>query len=537
MNTTFLGKKISGVFTIPSGIVTTHARIIERVANEIPQLGVITTKSIGPEPRAGNREPILSRYAPGCFVNAVGLTNPGAAAFARQLEEIEIPDDRFLLISIFGKDAEEFVSVAKMLAPRGDGLELNLSCPHASGYGMAIGQDRGLVKEITAAVKNAVDIPVIPKLTPNTPDIGDIAKAAAEGGADAICAINAVGPGFYTVDGNPVLSNKFGGMSGRGILPIGLKCLHEIRAAVDLPIIGCGGISGAEDVRAYKHGGAEIFGVGSALAGLKSDELKEYFRILDHDLNANADDAVHYLHFNTDMSFSGRTLTENIKLADDLSLLVFEGDIPCRPGQFVFAWIPGVGEKPFSVLDDDPLTLAIQNVGFFTEKIIRLDRGAEVYFRGPYGTPPDLPGDAKIILVGGGTGVAAMYTILKSYPRSEVFVGAKDKAHLFYLDKFKEIAEVNIATDDGSLGCKGFVTELLKQRLDAGPDPGNVVFLNCGPKGMVDAALEIERKYASNDNILNSIDYYTKCGVGICGSCATPDGGRSCVDGPFIPLK
>ncbi len=164
-------------------------------------------------------------------MNAVGLTNPGAAAFAGQLENIEILDDRFLRISILGENVEEFVETAKILAPRGDGLELNLACPPASGYGMAIGQDRKLVKEITAAVEGAVDIPVIPKLTLHVPGICDI--AAAEGGADAICAINAVGPGEYTVEGSPVLPNKFGGMSGSGILSIGLKCLHEMEG--DLP--------------------------------------------------------------------------------------------------------------------------------------------------------------------------------------------------------------------------------------------------------------------------------------------------------------
>ncbi len=535
MANTFLGKTISGPFTIPSGIVATHARIIERLAHDIPQLGVLTTKSVGPEPRPGNREPILSQYAPGCFVNAVGLTNPGAEAFAAQLKEIEIPDNRFLLISIFGKDAEEFVRVARIVAPHGDGLELNLSCPHAGGYGMAIGQDRNLVKEITRAVKGAVDIPVIPKLTPNVPDIGDIARAAAEGGADAVCAINAVGPGYYTVDGAPVLTNQFGGMSGSGILPIGLKCLHEIRAAVDLPIIGCGGVSGAAEVRAYQHAGAEIFGVGSSLAGLNGDELKAYFHALEHDMKTGANHAVGRLK-PVDMSFTPHVLTDNIRLAEDLSLLVFEGKTGRRPGQFVFTWIPGVGEKPFSVLDDDPLTLAIQDVGRFTGKIIRLEKGETVYFRGPHGIPLDLPEGANVILVGGGTGVAALYKIAAAHPVSEAFIGARDKAHLFYVDKFKEKTAVNVATDDGSQGFKGFVTELLERRLDDIRDERELFFLNCGPKGMVDAALEIERKVAAGDHILNSIDYDTKCGVGICGSCATPDGDRSCVDGPFIRL-
>ncbi|MBT4160099.1 MAG: dihydroorotate dehydrogenase, partial [Gammaproteobacteria bacterium] len=95
----FLGKTISGPFTIPSGIVATAAPIIQRLFDSVPQVGVMTTKSIGPVPRSGNREPIMTQYAPGCFMNAVGLTNPGAEVAAKQLAALDVPDDRFLLTS------------------------------------------------------------------------------------------------------------------------------------------------------------------------------------------------------------------------------------------------------------------------------------------------------------------------------------------------------------------------------------------------------------------------------------------------------
>jgi len=149
----FFGKTLSGPFTIPSGIVTTATPIIQYVFDHMPQVGVVTTKSIGLQPRTGNREPVYSQYAPGCFVNAVGLTNPGAHASRDMLAALKVPADRFLLTSIFGGSIEEFVAVAKILAPVSDGLELNLSCPHAKGYGMAMGQDPDLVRDITAAVK------------------------------------------------------------------------------------------------------------------------------------------------------------------------------------------------------------------------------------------------------------------------------------------------------------------------------------------------------------------------------------------------
>ena len=145
----FLGKSISGPFTIPSGIIATAAPIIQYLFDRVPEIGVMTTKSIGPVPRSGNREPIMTQYAPGCFMNAVGLTNPGAKAGLEQLSTLRVPNDRFLLTSIFGGSVEEIVAVARLLAPVSDGLELNLSCPHAKGYGMDMGQDAGLVKEIT----------------------------------------------------------------------------------------------------------------------------------------------------------------------------------------------------------------------------------------------------------------------------------------------------------------------------------------------------------------------------------------------------
>ena len=182
----FLGKPIAGPYTIPSGIVATATPVIQYLFDHVPLIGVMTTKSIGPVPRDGNREPIMLQYAPGCYMNAVGLTNPGADQAATLLSELEVPADRFLLTSIFGGSLEEIVAVAVKLAPFSDGLELNLSCPHAKGYGMDMGQDADLVREITSAVKSAVDVPVVPKLTPNVPDIGAIALAAEEGGADAI---------------------------------------------------------------------------------------------------------------------------------------------------------------------------------------------------------------------------------------------------------------------------------------------------------------------------------------------------------------
>jgi dihydroorotate dehydrogenase (NAD+) catalytic subunit len=536
LTTEFLGKKLSGQFTVPSGIVTTATSIIQYVIDNMPEIGVITTKSVGLDSRAGNREPVYSQYAPGSFVNAVGLTNPGAQTAAALMSELRVPEDRFLLTSIFAGSVEEFVQVAKIMAPVSDGLELNLSCPHASGYGMAMGQDPELVSQITAAVKSAVNIPVIPKLTPNTPNIGEIAQAAITAGADALCAINTVGPGYTSAHGHPVLSNGAGGMSGKGILPITLKCIHEIRAVTNIPIIGCGGISSAADVRQTKHAGADIVGVGSALTGMTSDEIGDYFRQLERDISNNTDRAEMHIRYDIDMDFNPVVLVENKLICDDICVLTFDRKINIQAGEFVFLWVPGVGEKPFSALTDDPFSLAVIDVGLFTHALMDLEVGTEVYVRGPHGIPAEPPEQAKIIAVAGGTGLAAVYQLARDFGNAEIFTGARSANRHYFLEECEKIAKVHIATDDGSLGYKGLVTDMLREQLErmSKQELDNLVFYNCGPAPMVHAAAAVQREFCSDEQIYSAIDYLTKCGVGICGACAAPDGRRICVDGPFI---
>lgn len=530
----FLGKTISGPFTIPSGIVATATPIIQKLFNEAPQVGVMTTKSIGPVPRPGNREPIMTQYAPGCFMNAVGLTNPGAEVAAEQLADLRKPEDRFLLASIFGGSVEEIVEVARQLAPFSDGLELNLSCPHASGYGMDMGQDADLVREITAAVKAAVDLPVIPKLTPNVPNIGEIAAAAVEGGADALCAINTVGPAYYTAHGQPVLTNKVGGMSGRGILPIALKCVREIREMVDVPIIGCGGISTADDVRAFQHEGVSIFGVGSALTGMNSAEVAACFSDLQQALEQEEEAAADSPGI--DMSFRPYRLEAVERVCDDIAVMKFDGSLDINGGEFIYTWIPGVGEKPFSALTDDPFSLAVIDVGEFTHALLQLQPGATVYVRGPHGEKVSPPGGSKVVAVAGGTGLAAVYQVARDAGNAEVFMGARSSDRLYFKDECAEIASTHIATDDGSEGYHGLVTALLEEWLEGqtAADREKLVFYNCGPAPMVHAAVAVQQKFANDERIFSAIDYLTKCGVGICGACHTPDGRRLCVDGPFM---
>ncbi len=539
MKTEFLGKTLSGPFTIPSGIVTCSADIIRRVFDAAPEVGVLTTKSIGPEPRAGYREPILAQYAPGCFVNAVGLTNPGAERAAETLGGLRVPDDRFLLISIFGASVEEYVAVARRLAPCGDGLELNLSCPHAKGYGMDMGQDPELVREITAAIKAAVDVPVIPKLTPNAPDIGAIARAAVEGGADALCAINTVGPRRHEDRGHPVLSNRVGGVSGREIRDAALECARAIRNAASRPLIACGGIGGGADARAFLDAGADIIGVGSALAGMDTRQIGDYFRALGRDLEDGGGRAEALARRDVDMAFRPVGLVDNRRIAEDIAILTFDRKVAVRPGQFVFLWIPGLGEKPFSALTDDPFSLVVIALGEFTEALLDIEPGVEAYVRGPYGRAAEPPPGARIMAVAGGTGLAAVYQIardLTGAAGAEVFMGARTAGRLYFEEECAAAARLHVATDDGSRGFAGRVTEMLERRLEemSAAERESLVFYNCGPAAMVRAAETVERRHCPPERIFNAIDYLTKCGVGICGACDAPDGRRLCVDGPFL---
>ncbi|KRP25901.1 MAG: hypothetical protein ABS22_05255 [SAR92 bacterium BACL16 MAG-120322-bin99] len=162
--------------------------------------------------------------------------------------------------------------------------------------------------------------------------------------------------------------------------------------------------------------------------------------------------------------------------------------------------------------------------------------GTEVYVRGPHGIAAAPPEDAKIMAVAGGTGLAAVYQLARDFGNAEIFTGARTAERLYYLEECKKIADVHVATDDGSEGYKGFVTELLRNRLleMSRAELDNLVFYNCGPSPMVHAAAKVQREFCRDDQIFSAIDYLTKCGVGICGACASPDGKRICVDGPFM---
>ena len=269
---------------------------------------------------------------------------------------------------------------------------------------------------------------------------------------------------------------------------------------------------------------------------MNTKEIAEYFQVLSKDLEKSTENAEKLVRYDIDMGFESVSLASNKKITDDICILTFDRKINIKAGQFVFLWIPGLGEKPFSALTDDPFQLAVINLGEFTEALMHIEPGVEAYVRGPYGTAVSPEKGARICAVAGGTGLAAVWQIARDFGNTEIFFGARSKDRLYFIDETEAVSDLSIATDDGSFGHQGVITELLRQRLSELSEEQleNLTFYNCGPAPMVHAAEAVQREYCKPEQIHNAIDYLTKCGVGICGACDAPDGRRLCVDGPFL---
>ncbi|PVX24782.1 MAG: dihydroorotate dehydrogenase [Candidatus Bathyarchaeum sp.] len=228
--------------------------------------GAVITKTMGLEPRSGYLNPTVVQTDCG-LLNAMGLPNPGISHFKeeiKQLKAIKAPT----ILSIYGVSAEEFAQVAETAVKIGaDAIELNVSCPHVKKAGAEIGCDPLLLETIVKEVKNRVNVPVIVKLTPNVANIAEIAKAAENAGADAITAINTLkAMAIETETGRPILANKFGGLSGPAIKPIAIRCVYDVYRSVNVPVIGCGGISNWQDTIEFIQAGASAVQIGTTVA-------------------------------------------------------------------------------------------------------------------------------------------------------------------------------------------------------------------------------------------------------------------------------
>ncbi len=268
LRTTFLHLHLHNPLVLASGILGTSPSLMERCAKA--GAGGITSKSCGPEPRAGHENPVALAWEGG-VINAIGLTNPGAQEEVpllietkKRLAALGVP----LIASIFAPTTEQFGEVAKIIAQAGpDLIEVNISCPNvASEFGTPFSASASSAAEVTRAVRQAVSLPISIKLAPNVPDIGRIANAVEAECADAITAINTMPAMLIDAHaGMPVLKNRTGGLSGPALKPIALRCVAEIAQQVTIPIIGTGGICSGLDAAEMIMAGATLVGVGSAV--------------------------------------------------------------------------------------------------------------------------------------------------------------------------------------------------------------------------------------------------------------------------------
>jgi len=263
------GIQLASPLVLASGVLGTTASSLRRVAEA--GAGAVTTKSISLEARKGHRAPCILPWKGG-MLNAVGLSNPGVEAAAGELQEYAASSSTPLIASIFAGSPEEFGDLARQIASAKPSLiEVNVSCPNVqSEFGIPFAADPEACASVTRAVKEASgSIPISIKLSAQCASIARMAKVCQENGADAITAINTVGPGMVidTGVGQPVLSNRVGGVSGTAILPIAVRAVYEIRHAVDLPIIGTGGVSCADDALQLLMAGATAVGIGSGIYG------------------------------------------------------------------------------------------------------------------------------------------------------------------------------------------------------------------------------------------------------------------------------
>ncbi|MFH1786875.1 MAG: dihydroorotate dehydrogenase [archaeon] len=258
LRTKLAGVELRNPLILASGILGDTGPSLKRAYEA--GAGAVTTKSINATEREGHPNPIIVEYEHG-LLNAVGLSSQPAEKFLNEIDAYSFP----IIVSVQGRKPEDYVSVIKRLEQKAAIFELNLSCPNIEGI-MPAG-DPGEVKKIVSLASASTQKPVFVKLSPNVPDIASIAMAAERAGADGITAINTVGPGMV-IDietKQPILSFKKGGVSGPAIRPVAVRCIYDIYEAVEIPIIGVGGVLTWADAVEFVLAGAVGIGVGTAI--------------------------------------------------------------------------------------------------------------------------------------------------------------------------------------------------------------------------------------------------------------------------------
>ena len=263
MKVNIAGVEWKNPVTVASGTFGSGAEYSDFV--DLNKLGAVPTKGVANVPWAGNATPRVAE-TPSGMMNAIGLQNPGIELFC----ERDIPYlkqfDTKIIVNVCGHAPEEYLAVVERLADEPiDMMEINISCPNVNAGFLAFGQDARNVEELTAQIKKLAKQPVIMKLTPNVTDITEIAKAAEAGGADAVSLINTLTGMKIDINRKTfAVANKTGGVSGPAVHPIAVRMVYQVAQAVQIPIIGMGGIASAEDAIEMILAGASAVSVGTA---------------------------------------------------------------------------------------------------------------------------------------------------------------------------------------------------------------------------------------------------------------------------------
>lgn len=263
MSVNIAGVEWKNPVTVASGTFGSGAEFDEFV--DLNKLGAVTTKGVANIPWTGNPTPRVAETYGG-MMNAVGLQNPGIDLFCERDIPFLRKYDTKIIVNVCGKSTEDYCEVVERLAEEDiDMMEINISCPNVKEGGIAFGQNPKAAEDITKAVKKYAKQPVIMKLSPNVTDITEMAKAVEAGGADAVSLINTLTGMKIDVHRRQfVIANKTGGVSGPAIHPIAVRMVYQVANAVNLPIIGMGGIASAEDAVEMILAGASAVSVGTA---------------------------------------------------------------------------------------------------------------------------------------------------------------------------------------------------------------------------------------------------------------------------------
>lgn len=263
MKVNLAGVELKNPVMTASGTFGSGAEYSEFV--DLNRLGAVVTKGVANVPWPGNPTPRIAEVYGG-MLNAIGLQNPGIDVFCERDIPFLKQFDTKIIVNVCGHAPEEYLAVVERLAAEDvDMLEINISCPNVNAGFLAFGQDPKHVEELTGEIKKKAKQPVIMKLTPNVTDIAEIARAAEAGGADAVSLINTLtGMKIDIQKRTFALANKTGGMSGPAVKPVAVRMVYQTAQAVEIPVIGMGGIATAEDALEFILAGASAVSVGTA---------------------------------------------------------------------------------------------------------------------------------------------------------------------------------------------------------------------------------------------------------------------------------